>query len=962
MPANELRPGQRWVSDTEPELGLGTLLRSEGRTLSLLFPASGERRTYALDNNPLTRVHYAAGDPVQDLEGRQLWIVSSEQSEGLITYRVRDEQGRQEALPEGGLSSFLQFSRPQERLFAGQLDRPQWFDLRLETLRQRQRLEQSPVLGLGGARTALLPHQLYIAHEVSRRPVPRVLLADEVGLGKTIEACLILHRQLLTGRVSRAMIIVPPALLNQWLVELLRRFNLHFSLFDEERCQAIENSDQSDNPFLAEQLVLTSLELFTGGSGRLAQALQAGWDLLIVDEAHHLEWNETEASEPYRIVETLARRIPGVLLLTATPEQLGQSGHFARLRLLDPDRFHSLEAFIAEETRFQPVAEAVERLLSGDNLQAGSLETLADTLDEPEAVHLLTRLADAGEPAPRRQAARQQLIDMLLDRHGTGRILFRNTRNRIEGFPGRELHPHPLTLPDEYRIALDDPTLELALRLTPEAIDRGSAASPWWQIDPRVEWLAATLKRLQGDKVLLIGAHADTALELEQALRIRYGIHAALFHERMSILERDRAAAWFADPEDGCQILLCSEIGSEGRNFQFAHHLVLFDLPLDPDLLEQRIGRLDRIGQGELIRIHTPYFEDSAQEVLLHWYDQGLNAFRTTCPAGHTLYRRLQPALVQQLEEPGSDAAAFQDLLAITRQLHHEITETMRRGRDHLLEINSCREPEASRLQTQIEELERTQPLAGYLEQLLTSYGVETEYHSAGSQILRPGPRMLHDAFPGLPEDGMTCTFDRHIALSHEDRQFLTWEHPLVRDGMAMICDGREGSSGACGLRHPQVESGSLLLELLFVIECPAPRRLQVGRFLPPTLIRLLLDPRGSERSGELSHATLVASRLDLDQPTAGRVVAALRPAIQGLLERGEAIAEQQRPALIDAALEEMASHYSLELARLHALQRVNPNVRQDEIEAMKRQAAELEGHLKQARLRLDAVQLWITM
>ena len=90
-------------------------------------------------------------------------------------------------------------------------------------------------------------------------------------------------------------------------------------------------------------------------------------------------------------------------------------------------------------------------------------------------------------------------------------------------------------------------------------------------------------------------------------MKQKHGIRATLFHEGMSLIERDRAAAWFADPEEGAQVLICSEIGSEGRNFQFAHHLVLFDLPSNPDLLEQRIGRLDRIGQNAVIKIHVPY-------------------------------------------------------------------------------------------------------------------------------------------------------------------------------------------------------------------------------------------------------------------------------------------------------------------------------------------------------------------
>ncbi len=108
----------------------------------------------------------------------------------------------------------------------------------------------------------------------------------------------------------------------------------------------------------------------------------------------------------------------------------------------------------------------------------------------------------------------------------------------------------------------------------------------------------------RSQKVLVICAKATTALQLEQVLREREGIRAAVFHEGMSIIERDRAAAWFAEEDTGAQVLLCSEIGSEGRNFQFASNLVMFDLPFNPDLLEQRIGRLDRIG-GRMISRST---------------------------------------------------------------------------------------------------------------------------------------------------------------------------------------------------------------------------------------------------------------------------------------------------------------------------------------------------------------------
>jgi len=132
----------------------------------------------------------------------------------------------------------------------------------------------------------------------------------------------------------------------------------------------------------------------------------------------------------------------------------------------------------------------------------------------------------------------------------------------------------------------------------------------------RLDWLAELLRGLDPEKILLICRTPAMVTAIEAALRQRVkNLKAGVFHEGLSLLQRDRNAAWFAD-KHGAGILLCSEIGSEGRNFQFAHHLVLYDLPLDPELLEQRIGRLDRIGQKHQVDIHIPFVTGSGQEVL----------------------------------------------------------------------------------------------------------------------------------------------------------------------------------------------------------------------------------------------------------------------------------------------------------------------------------------------------------
>lgn len=570
--------GQRWLSDTETELGLGVLIDVDERSISILFPKSDETRVYARNNAPLSRIIFNINDEIQDQEGHKWLVESLEDRHGVVRYNVVRtlENGEQErkALNETRVGAQIQLSKPLDRLLASQIDYKEWYDLRIEALIMQAQMQTSPLRGLIGPRVGLIPHQLYIAHEVGQRFAPRVLLADEVGLGKTIEAGLIIHQQLKTGRSERILILVPDSLQYQWMIEMRRRFNLQFSLFDLTRTAAIKEHDPELNPFLTEQCIIASIDLMIDHDDLREQAVEAGFDLLVVDEAHHLMWSEEEGgNDRYDLTEELAEKTPGVLLLTATPEQLGVESHFARLRLLDPQRFSSLERFLDEEAQYQHTAQIAEVLMSDEPLSEQHLNAVQDLLghqieDQPEQ--------------------RFRAIHELLDRHGTGRILFRNTREAIQGFPGRDCRPAPLPAPETW--SMDG---KLREQMWPE---EGQIDGAWMESDPRVAWLMEMLRKdLKHNKVLLIARSGPVVEALENALRLHAGIRTAMFHEGMSLLERDQAAAYFAEESYGAQILLCSEIGSEGRNFQFASDLILFDLPANPDVLEQRIGRLDRI-------------------------------------------------------------------------------------------------------------------------------------------------------------------------------------------------------------------------------------------------------------------------------------------------------------------------------------------------------------------------------
>jgi ATP-dependent helicase HepA len=939
-------PGQRWVSDSESELGLGTLLSSDERLLVILFPASGETRHYALRNAPLTRVRFSPGDTISHHEGWGLTVSSVREEDGLLVYTGLKENNESAEFAETMLDNFIQFRLASDRLFASQIDPLPWFSLRYESLRHHCRIQNSPLLGLAGVRTQPIEHQLHIARDVADRIAPRVLLADEVGLGKTIEAGLVIHRQLQTGRVRRVLIVVPENLQHQWLVEMQRRFNLRFALFNIERCQGAE-----DNPFEEEQLALVALE-FLLDNPFARQCLQASdWDMLVVDEAHHLVWDEDEPSPEYELVEQLAKRIPSVLLLTATPEQLGQASHFARLRLLDPDRFHDLETFRNETASYQPVAEAVQTLLDTKLLTPSEREAISRWLGGA-ADELLEKLEKTDSHATE---ARDSLIRQLLDRHGTGRVLYRNTRAAISGFPERQLHAHPLACPELY---LD---LQGRSALYPETDFQSSTevtSAPWWQEDPRVAWLIDTLKTLKRSKVLVICANAGTAMDLDDALRVRSGIPVAVFHQGMSIIERDRAAAFFADEEFGAQVLICSEIGSEGRNFQFAHHMVMFDLPTHPDLLEQRIGRLDRIGQQHTIELHVPYLQDTSQERLFVWYQQALNAFEATCPTGNALQHEFGGQLQQQLDSPHPED--WTALLAEARNRRLELEDELHAGRDRLLEIHSRGHGDAQKMIETIEKQDNDFQLAIYMERLFDVFGIDSEDHSDNALILRPGERMLDASFPLGDEEGVTITYDRETALTREDMQFITWEHPMLQGGMDLVLAGSMGNSAVAVLKNKALKPGTLLLECLFVSEAIAPRALQLQRYLPPTPVRCLLDVNGNDLAAKVAFDTLDAQLDSVPRHLATKIAKSQRDLIQTMLNNAEVLADVQHDRLVEEAGRRFTMDLDEEVNRLKALRDINPTVRPEEILTLERHKAEGLSLLNQAKIRLDAIRVLV--
>lgn len=927
----DFKIGQKWISNAEPDLGMGRIIGTQHRLITIQFDLVDQIRTYAKEKAPLTRVQFGVGDQIRTSDNVEIIIESVVEKDGILIYQG-DYQGTRTAIFETDLDPNVRFSSPADRLFTHQFDENRWFNLRYYTSQQRALRAGAPMHGLYGPRVALIPHQLFIAREVSHRYAPRVLLADEVGLGKTIEAGLIIHQQLMTERAGRVLVIVPPALTFQWFVEMIRRFNLQFTILDEERCKQIELDNQPededdvadiDNPFDAQQLVLCSLGLFTGNETRLAQALDADWDLIVVDEAHHLKWQDGHPGADYLAVESLAQKARGLLLLTATPEQLGRLGHFSRLRLLDPSRYHDYDKFLEEENQFEEVAHLVHELTGTDtNLVVDAREAIRARLSYPDS------------------SSDEELIRALLDQHGTGRVLFRNVRESVKGFPKRLLRTYELPPAPDYRMYPESKT--------------------WLADDPRIPWMTDLIAGAK-NKFLVICAHQQTAISLERHLKEKTIVRSAVFHESLDLIARDRAANYFADTESGAQVLVCSEIGSEGRNFQFAHHLIMFDLPAGPDLLEQRIGRLDRIGQKEDVIVHVPFVPDSDQHRLLRWYDEGLGIFDGPNPVAQVLFEELSGDL---------DTGNVDELVTRTRDLSDTRRAMLKDGRDKLLELNSHRPAVSGFIIEEIDAWDKDDRLEYYMELSFDMFGLESEPVSDRIQTVKPTEGMVRHApvsaetmdrfrYPELPDEGVTITYDRATALAREDVTYLTWENPMVQQAMDIVLSDTTGNCVVVVVKIPGVTRGTMLMETVHITECTGVGHMECERFLPPGITRSVVTPDLEDVSDDVPFGEW-REHLAVPDETLQKIVTSQEAGLKKMLAFAQSRAETRSAPLKAAALKAMQRHYGEEVERLSALSRVNPNVRQEEVEHLRTRMTQLAAVIDNAQLRLDALRVLI--
>lgn len=968
-------PGTKIVHRAQPSWGVGEILQvhENGRFLEVRFAGrQGPPFLVSAKDPAIVRFQYSPGDEVVLADNRRAKVLAVRPAEPFYRYRLAIADGGEEELSEVEIVPTPPRAGALELLASGQKLKAKDFALRQQAVKLDLERRADALGALFGSRVMPKPHQLAVVQRVLSARVPRFVLADEVGLGKTIEAGMIYAALANTGLARRVLVVAPAHLTVQWLGELHHKFHSLFTLLDSERLA--KEAELDPRPaWWRYPRVVTSLELLARSEEhREAIADPVGrWDLVIFDEAHHLV-----SPKAFAAAEAAADNSYGLLLLTATPLQLDPEEHFRLLSLVDPITPETFDEFKRRLKRQSDLSARTRDLLSAKEKKGAirAAEAIAKMLPADEILEEKLEALRADEPG-----AREAFVLHLAEAYSISSRLIRNRRTQIGGLAPRRLVRHDVT-PSEEELALHRKVRErladgrikatgAALGSLLKRIDSSPRAAAAALLAHRQKDLAEEAEALEGTRrdtklqkllevvaairdeeagaKILVFCEARESLDYVREQLTRKGLECAVYHGDLPQLDRDRQVARFRDP-DGPAILVSTEVGGEGRNFQFCHHLINYDLAWSPAAIEQRIGRLDRIGQHHEVRVHCFRVEGTLGARVFDIMAGAVRVFDETVGGLDPVLERVEPELIR-LAAAG-DETAFDTYQAELAERVATAREEVRRAWDPLLDLRSFDRASVRRLvdragarlgidlaaEEDLEEALRSiaRDLDERLEETVVAlarragFQVDTEEQVEAFQVrFRMGGESSIESLPGVeldPDEPLLGSFWRDTAVVQEENHYFATGHPLVEGLFNWLRDGDLGR--AAWLASDHVRSAAVGFVFTYLATFPEPEDLAVGSRVPSRQASRYLDrvrfpigvelARGSER-GRIRDELLA----DLEDPEPihpPRVPPeALARAIAAAQETALAEAEARLAREVEAAIERMERDRDQALERL---------------------------------------------
>jgi ATP-dependent helicase HepA len=345
----------------------------------------------------------------------------------------------------------------------------------------------------------------------------------------------------------------------------------------------------------------------------------------------------------------------------------------------------------------------------------------------------------------------------------------------------------------------------------------------------------------------------------------------------------------------------------------------------------------------------------------MRWHHEGLDGVTHSLKGGYAYLNKFGKCLRSlgpryHIADKKTLAEADQ-LVEETQVFREDLEKQLSQGQDRLIALNSFRKEASAQLVGQIRALDTDRTLDQFMNRIFDHFGVTVDDIDARTFRLAPG-QLFTDSFPCLPEEGTTVTCDRTRALGREDIGFLTWDHPMVRGAIDLTLSSEKGNSSIVVWKDPSIDAPAILIEAIYVLESVAPPRLHVDRFLPPTPVRVLVDLSGKDCSKQFGHETINKYCGDEEAFRLKQDPALLQALVPEMLRAAKTHACTQKSVRLKAAMSQAHERLDGEAHRLKELQKVNPNIRKEEIKIAENVIAEVTRHIAKADLRLDAVRL----
>ncbi len=708
--------------------------------------------------HPLDLIHYVFEVNERIITKKGVGVINSKNfviKDGNLSYETIYPNGKLAQIYESEIIS--KYETPVKRIISKQrIDPPENFLIKYWANLFYSYYTSYQIKCITNSRLSLMPHQINVAHRLSEEYFPRIILADEVGLGKTIEAGIYIKEMMARNLAERILIIVPATLVKQWQFEMQNKFNIEFTIYDGKKIKELKkignrtSTELFQNPFYYDNLIICSLQ-FAKNRKYINFLSQISWDIVIFDEAHHLRRYLINAATGnyretlnYDLARNLSLSTESLLLLSATPLQLHSFELYSLIELIQGEAFDNFSDFehfrknmpfinllvanvnqIDKLNNFE-VKNTIKLLknlkyISSNKNNEGILELLKNDnyklnlLKKIEEDHTLSKFLI-------RNRKKNVFSEEFLNKRVVKTIVINPTKQELEiyneirlylakiyntatnkenigiGFiittlqklltsskyaflksldrrleqidrlksislemdilRGEDLEYYESELKDQYidsdftynndnDLVKESEKTSLGLLNQEKIIKQFYNNLKLLPYDSKSEKLVELLNKIysqnSNEKILVFTQFVDTLLYLKDLLnKQKEDYYVETFYGGLNKVEKDEAVERFRESKK-FSILLSTEIGGEGRNFQFARVLINYDLPWNPMKLEQRIGRLDRIGQkSKEIYIYNFYMEGTVETDIMFALDKRIHLFEESIGQLEPIIGRIQ--------------------------------------------------------------------------------------------------------------------------------------------------------------------------------------------------------------------------------------------------------------------------------------------------------------------------------